>query len=218
MGIKIDLDDVADWLVMLSSIDGQISPREERLLALFEDTHGLRPGLLVSMAKKKALAVENEVQLVDRNTTRGCAFEKFVVKTLCGSDNPAFTLLSWRSDKKVDGIFAKDSLMPDLKLAINGKPCDGVILVECKYRHDPMNLTRIPSKILSRYQLQGADSRCPVVMALGAGGSPEDPEFFTVVPLSKFINNQKCILNHSEKLSRAEATSFLLRFVSEFEH
>ena len=30
MSVKIDLEDVADWLVMLSSIDGQISPREER--------------------------------------------------------------------------------------------------------------------------------------------------------------------------------------------
>ena len=111
MSVKIDLEDVADWLVMLSSIDGQISPREERLLALFEDTHGLRPGLLVAMAQKKAQAAEKEVQLVDRNISRGYDFEKFVVRMLCGGDNPAFTLLSWRSDKKVDGIFARDSLM-----------------------------------------------------------------------------------------------------------
>ena len=80
MSVKIDLEDVADWLVMLSSIDGQISPREERLLALFEDTHGLRPGLLVAMAQKKAQAAEKEVQLVDRNISRGYDFEKFVVR------------------------------------------------------------------------------------------------------------------------------------------
>ena len=217
MSVKIDLEDVADWLVMLSSIDGQISPREERLLALFEDTHGLRPGLFVAMAQKKAQAAEKEVQLVDRNISRGYDFEKFVVRMLCGGDNPAFTLLSWRSDKKVDGIFARDSLMPDLKVASNTLPCDGSVLVECKYRQDPLNLTRISEKALSRYQIQETECGCPVVLALGAGGSPGDPDFFTIVPIDRFINDKKYVLNRSEKLSREESTELLHRIISEFE-
>lgn len=215
--MKIDLEDVADWLVMLSSIDGQISPREERLLALFEDTHGLRPGLLVAMAKKKAMVADKEVQLVDRNTSRGYDFEKFVVRTLCGGENPEFTLLSWRSDKKVDGIFARDSLLPDLKLTSNTLPCDGFVLVECKYRQDPLNLTRLSEKALVRYRLQEAESGYPVVLALGAGGSPGDPDIFTIVPIDIFINDKKCILNCYERLSRDESTEQLLRIISEFE-
>lgn len=215
--MKIDLEDVADWMAMLSSIDGQISPREERLLALFEEMHGIRPGLLVAMAKKKAMAAEKEVQLVDRNTSRGYDFEKFVVRMLCGGDDPAFTLHSWRSDKKVDGIFARDSLLPDLKLTANLLPGSRPVLVECKYRQDPSNLARISSKALYRYRLHETQCQCPVVLALGAGGSPKDPDIFTIVSINQFINNQNQVLIHPAKPSPSESTDILMRSILEFE-
>ncbi|MDE5687701.1 MAG: hypothetical protein K2I18_03635 [Paramuribaculum sp.] len=214
MAVKIDLEDVADWMAMLSSIDGQISPREEKLLALFEDTYGLRSGHLISLAKKKVANNEKEVQLIDRNTTLGYEFEKFVVRLLCADDCP-FELLAWRSDKKVDGIFAKDSLMPDLRLIFRTKSAHKSILVECKYRQDPANIARIAKKTLMRYKAHAQRCGCPVVLALGAGGTATDPECFTIVTLEEFIQDPSAAMSQSVRLSREEAISTLINCIKE---
>lgn len=214
MAVKIDLEDVADWMAMLSSIDGHISPREEKLLALFEDTYGLRSGHLVSLAKKKAANNEKEVQLIDRNTTLGYDFEKFVVKMLCADDSP-FELLAWRSDKKVDGIYAKDSLMPDLRLILRTKSVQKSVLVECKYRQDPANIARIAKKTLMRYRTHAQRCGCPVLLALGAGGTAAAPECFTIVTLEEFIQDPSAAMSQSVRLSCEEAISVLINSIKE---
>ena len=212
MAVKIDLEDVADWMAMLSSIDGQISPREEKLLALFEDTYGLRSGHLVSLARKKAANNEKEVQLIDRNTSLGYDFEKFVVRMLCAHDCP-FELIAWRSDKKVDGIFAKDSLMPDLRLIYRTKSAHKSVLIECKYRQDPANIARIAKKTLMRYKAHAQRCGCPVLLALGSGGTASAPERFTIVPLEVFIQAPDAAMSQSVRLSREEAISAVINCI-----
>lgn len=84
-------------------------------------------------------------------------------------------------------------------------------------RQDPSNLARISSKALYRYRLHETQRQCPVVLALGAGGSPKDPDIFTIVSINQFINSQNQILIHPAKLSPSESTDILMRSILEFE-
>lgn len=113
---------------------------------------------------------------------KGYAFEKYVVKQF---DRRVFTLLDWRSDKFHDGIYAKSTRDPDLVYEFRFRDAVRKFSVECKYRSKAYNdsVRLMDEKKFSVYEAYQTNI-APVYIALGLGGTPENPQKLYLIPLA----------------------------------
>lgn len=179
---SIPIFEAAKWLARMAAKDGVVSSNERKLLREFAEKYDLDYKRLYRMAHAATNDVEiPEVELIAASKWKGRKFEEFIV-SLC-SDKSRFTLLSWRSDKTCGDTYAMDSLLPDLHIQYRFEGRKVEYFIECKFR------TRLPNDILdlstqiNRYRDMTAHDRpMRLIIALGVGGSPNNPETLYLLP------------------------------------
>ena len=180
MATTIDVRTAAAWMARLSASDGVVSPREKEFLKKFAEYYGLPAADIIRMADNFAKDIQPEVELVDANALKGRRFEEFVVSLL--ADRTLTRLLAWRGDKIFQGIYAKDTLYPDLEIQHNldVKPVE--YFIECKYRSNWTDGKVDISGQFLRYRGYAKKQNKELFIALGIGGTPSSPEEFFIIP------------------------------------
>ena len=112
---------------------------------------------------------------------KGTEFEAFIVGRF---DPEYFSLIEWRSDKTVDGIFPLMSKYPDLEFQFESLSEKLTIAIECKWR-DVFQEGKIN---LDKYQLENYNHYQKVTsnltfLALGIGHKPSCPAQVYMIPL-----------------------------------
>jgi hypothetical protein len=122
---------------------------------------------------------------------KGLEFEKFVVRTFSPKH---FTLVEWRSDKAVEGMYPLMNRFPDLELYFESDTEPTLFAVECKWRE----LADVDGVALDPYQLENYRyyqevTGHPTFIVLGIGNTPGNPNEVYSIPLSD-INDP--VINH----------------------
>lgn len=192
----IPLKDIEEWIIQAVGADGLLSGNEKRLLHNFADTFGLSFEDIEARASELSERSRKEVVLLGPNYISGYAFEKFIVKSLCkpiNNDSRLFSLVKWRGDKCVDGIFAEDDKNPDLMLrCLVNRTCIDFFL-ECKYRKYWNTVPVFNKSQLLRYAEFSRSVKRIVLIACGFGGSPDKPEKLSIATIGDFLNRRKSI-------------------------
>ncbi len=102
---SITLKEAIKWMSWLAASDGAITPNELKVMKLFSEVYGVDLNDLVKSSYEKTQNVIAEVEYYTENEMKGRKFEDFVVSFL--TDKSVFRLISWRSDKIVNGIYAE---------------------------------------------------------------------------------------------------------------
>jgi hypothetical protein len=124
-----------------------------------------------------------------QSVLKGYLFEQWVVKQFnsCG-----FTLLEWRSDKEVNGIYPLSSKKPDLVVEINHMDSKIYYAIECKWRKEIGNgLSWASNRKIQEYEEFSIKMQTPVFVAIGVGGYPGNPENTYLIPLN-FLHEASC--------------------------
>lgn len=162
--------------------------------------------------KEELAAVKNDTQLqpkkqpissVEENKQKGDDFEKFVVQQF---DSKYFTLLEWRSDKYVNGVYAVSNLFPDLEINYKSGNIDDSFAVECKWRKNYTNEIQWADNYqLANYKKYSKEMRMQVFVILGVAGSPKDPGKIFIIPLSDLEKStiSKEVLSKYEKQNKS---------------
>lgn len=149
--VTVSLREAARWMAKMAATDGMVTPSERVMLKEFAEAYGIFPGSLLRMAHAIANKIDiPEVEFVSHSEMKGRRFEEFVVRLT--SDSSRFTCLNWSSDKYVDGIYSRDSLMPDLYLRHRLDMATVEYYVECKYRSSLPDGTLDINCQLNRYR------------------------------------------------------------------
>lgn len=125
-----------------------------------------------------------------KNKQKGDAFEEFMVRTLANADSE---LIHWRGDKICfdddDNMLSPTATTwPDLEWRC--KQSGKRFAVECKWRRnwqrkDPkVQIAKTPQK-MSDYLAFGTERGIPVFIALGIGGSPNNPRELYLIKLTE---------------------------------
>lgn len=182
---NISINEAAKWLAEMAGADGEITPNERKVMKRFADTYGVDFSKLVRMSYAISGNNEREVQYVNASEMKGRQFEEMVVSLL--ADRSIYRLLSWRSDKIVDGIYAVENLLPDLEIKQRIGDVEVEYFVECKYRSswDSFGKADMTKQIL-RYRNFAKEKGKELLIALGVGGTPDHPEEFYLIPSRRF--------------------------------
>lgn len=115
------------------------------------------------------------------NQEKGDIFEDYVIQYLTQT-NENIRLISQVSDYNKNGVFADENMEPDLKFSHAGK----FFSVECKWRNQFNDKGFIswsyPGQI-ERYNDYQKKTNTPVFVAIGVGGTADNPEKFFLIPL-----------------------------------
>lgn len=159
----------------------------------------IKPAVERYRNKKKVIesqAVPGD-QVISKKTQseqKGVEFEKYIVQKF---DRKHFTILQWRSDKFSNGYYAKSNNDPDLEFEFKGHEKIKRFAVECKFRQYVYKggITIAKNDQLIRYREYKDRSQVDVFIALGIGGSPNNPNEIFVLPLeiisSSFMNYEE---------------------------
>lgn len=185
MDMTFSAYDTAMWMCRAVSSDGVVSESEVRVLQGFCRLHGLDADEMMERAMTYCEYENPEVVELGREYVKGYGFEKFVVRSLCRDSG--FQLLTWRGDKSVDGIVAKDDRLPDLRLSCQRIMPEREFFVECKYRRLHTGWNGFKRWQLDRYADFSRKKRVKVIMVYGTGGSAEHPQRVFVMPVWELI-------------------------------
>jgi hypothetical protein len=116
------------------------------------------------------------------SANKGYLFEQFVVSLFVSE---YFTLLEWRSDKYINGIYPLTCQFPDLEYYFESQTESLHFAVECKWRKYFVreNFDWSKKEQLENYKQFEKISEIPVFMILGVGGEENNPNEVYVVPL-----------------------------------
>lgn len=177
--------EAAMWMCRAVSSDGVVSESEVRVLAGFCRMYGLDAAEMLERARTYCELEDPEVVELGKGHLKGYGFERFVVRSLCGGKD--YRLLTWRGDKRVDGIVAEDDRLPDLRLVCSRFMPEREFYIECKYRKIHTGWKRFKRSQLDRYALFSRMQRRKVLFIYGCGGNPEDPDRLFVMPVWELI-------------------------------
>jgi hypothetical protein len=113
---------------------------------------------------------------------KGIQFEDYIV-TLFNKRN--FRLIEWRSDKKAsNGVRPESCTWPDLVFASLGRR-KNYFAVECKWRRQFFDggINWADNYKIEKYKRYQQEHMMPVLIAIGIGGHPSNPEYLFVTPL-----------------------------------
>lgn len=114
---------------------------------------------------------------------KGTEFESYVVRKF---DEEYFTLIEWRSDKNVEGIFPLMSKFPDLEFYFESKTENLFFAIECKWR-ESFAKEKI---LLDQFQLENYRdyqrvTKNPTFLVLGIGNLPSNPNQVYIIPIDQ---------------------------------
>ena len=118
----------------------------------------------------------------EKRVLMGRQFEEWVV---CKFPKENYTIKEWRGDKYIDGIYAESSRYPDLEIELKiNENYREIFAVECKYlSHLNASIEWTSSEKLAIYNKYAEDTKHPVFILFGIGGTPSSPKEVYVVPL-----------------------------------
>lgn len=187
---SITLKEAIKWMSWLAASDGAITPNELKVMKLFSEVYGVDLNDLVKSSYEKTQNVIAEVEYYTENEMKGRKFEDFVVSFL--TDKSVFRLISWRSDKIVNGIYAEENLLPDLCIRQTIGEVEVEYFIECKYRSTWNIEGKIDlSKQFSRYYNYAINNHKELFYALGVGGTPSKPDLFYLIPMRMFKQHKE---------------------------
>lgn len=163
-----------------------------------------------NLESQKPIPVPDKKRL---SAEKGLAFEYFVVKNF---DPNYFTLLHWRGDKYIDGIYPLSSLDPDLDYVYKDSVNRCHFSIECKWKQGFDKFEKIEiaeERKLNRYRefQKSKGENYPVFIVLGISGSPSAPELIYVVPLNE-IRSKDMSKSDLQKYKRERSGRFFLKF------
>jgi hypothetical protein len=133
-----------------------------------------------SLPNKEVVGNEEEAK------RKGDEFEKFVVKKF---NQQYFTLKEWTSDKFIDGIYAENTLGPDLVFQFSHRDISEGLAIECKWRSKLSDkFSFVTAQQIKNYTKFGQEKNIPVFVVLGIGGKPSSPEQLYIIPLDKITS------------------------------
>lgn len=125
---------------------------------------------------------QNSRESFDEKQKKGTEFERFVVQRF---DRTYFTLVEWRSDKNVDGIFPIMSKFPDLEFYFETQTESCHLAIECKWREylheDCISFNESHLEYYKHYQ---AITGYPTYIVFGLGNVPSFPKHVYIFRLS----------------------------------
>ncbi|WP_250632342.1 TerB family tellurite resistance protein [Rhodoflexus caldus] len=177
-------ESIFENLIALATADGQLSPDEQKMLQKKAAELGLNYNDYAAQIQAALAGTPAETQIIDREKQKGDDFEKYIVRKF---DKKYFTLLEWSSDKYTAGVYAKNIFHLDLKLQFKLNNTVKVFAVECKYRSGYYKNGIEWCKIhqFNGYKKFAMETRIPVFVALGVGGTADNPEDLYILPLEK---------------------------------
>jgi hypothetical protein len=136
-------------------------------------------GIKQSVLQKKEVASNP----TDESKRKGDDFEKFVVKKF---NQKYFTLKEWTSDKFIDGVYAENTLGPDLVYQFSLGDISEGLAIECKWRRKLYdNFDVVTTQQIKNYRKFENEKNIPVFLVIGLGGEPSSPEQFYIIPLNR---------------------------------
>jgi hypothetical protein len=133
------------------------------------------------------------------NHKKGIEFEKFVVQRF---DRTYFTLIEWRSDKNVNGIFPIMSKFPDLEFYFESQTESCHFAIECKWReHFHEEQIWLDTFHLENYNHYQEVTGYRTFVLLGLGNVPSSPVHVYILRLAD-IKTHKLHENDIEKYRR----------------
>ncbi len=119
---------------------------------------------------------------------KGREFTKLIISKF---DKKYFKLKEWRSDKYENGVYPEANKYPDLEFEFTLRDTKSVFAIECKWRK---NYYKNGVEWAKEYQLKNYNNfakerNIPVFVAIGVGGTPENPDEVFIVPLGEIKDN-----------------------------
>ena len=136
------------------------------------------------------------------NKEKGNAFEKFVVSKF---NRNYFSIKQWQGDKFHEGRFAEANLHPDLLMEFHMKDVSTQFAVECKWKSKLAEIHYwAEERQIENYNTFMEETKVPVFVVLGFGGTASQPEEVYVFPLQN-LKFGKLNKSYMENFKRLEA-------------
>lgn len=179
-----------DKIVEMAMADGVLTPNEQSMIETICNDKGLNSKSVLDniQTQLKANTSLSETELVDQNKKKGDDFEKYVAQKF---DKKYFTITAWAGDKYINGVYAQNTLQPDLLLDFSFKGQHTSFSVECKWRSKfyKNGIEFASESQLKRYKCFAQKAKHPVFIALGVGGKASEPESLFILPLNQLKSN-----------------------------
>jgi hypothetical protein len=134
-------------------------------------------GVFPYISSPKVSAQDKDLELAKKGTE----FEAFVVKRF---DPVQFTLIEWRSDKVIDGIFPAMSKFPDLEFCLESQSDCSQFAIECKWKeHFYKEGITLDKYQLENYKTYEEITGNPTFIIIGVGNTPSSPRIVYIIPL-----------------------------------
>ena len=157
---------------------------DKRLLRMFYEDMGIhaihkaidRPYSTI-YSRIKSLTMSDEL-------LKGRGFEDYVVNLLDIPNNNDLTIIEWRGDKSLPGVYPENNSAPDLVFDYKGRS----FALECKWRnHIPKDIEKelLPADRMVAFIQYSAKNSIPVYLLLGIGGIPSDPDLLLLTSIMK---------------------------------
>lgn len=135
---------------------------------------------------------------------KGDEFERYVVHLFPKNRN--FVLHHWRSDKISNGVYAASNQHPDLEIIYNDGSTESrkIFAVECKWRARFIDdkIEWASEQQINNYLNYQRETKIPVYVAIGVGGTPSSPSFLFFVPLQEIERYPVVYKSHLNKFAR----------------
>ncbi len=143
----------------------------------------------VKKVRKKTYQTHQRIDKDHLSRQKGLAFEKYVTTLL--PRQHGFQLVHWRGDKYNKGVYALSSQWPDLEYQYSRENHKYEFAIECKWRSTYYRgqIQLCDDHQLKNYQKFSEDKQIPVYIALGVGGSPDNPAELYIIPLDALSSN-----------------------------
>ena len=142
---------------------------------------------------------------------KGDDFEKFVI-SLFDFQSKRFVLKEWRSDKYIDGIYPESNYYPDFEIVLRTKNYDSAFAVECKYRSNWKQDNTIywaKHSQVENYAYYSKQKNIPVIIVLGVGGIPKDPDEVYIFSLESVNFRSSIQYDYLQRFRRENTNSKL---------
>lgn len=136
---------------------------------------------------------------------KGNQFEDYTIQTIVHSSND-IKLLGKNADYYHKGVSAIENTQPDLRLSYHGK----AFAVECKWRAKAIEGKIIWAKDyqIKTYRRYAFEQNVPVFVAIGIGGTADNPASFYLVPLYR-LTKEFATTEYIEEFRIKEASDIL---------
>ena len=137
--------------------------------------------------KIKTNLSKTDAELVDQDKKNGDDFEKYIVQKF---NKKYFKIKEWTGDKYINGIYAENTLYPDILFEFKLKEETKSFAVECKWRKNLFKngIEFAKPDQLERYRKYEREKHISVYIAIGINGKASEPNNLYIIPLKNIKN------------------------------